>query len=61
MSFQRVEGYVLSGTYRMTVSGEEEILAAGGSYCVPAGVSHAREVVPAGEAAGVSPVGGECL
>lgn len=45
----------------MTVSGEEEILAAGGSYCVPAGVSHAREVVPAGEAAGVSPVDGEYL
>lgn len=46
-------GYVIFGKYRTTVSGEEEILAAS--------VSHAREVVPAGEAVGVSPVDGEYL
>lgn len=54
-------GYVISGKYRVTVSGKEEILAVGGSYCVPAGVPPASEVIQAGEAAGVSPVGGECL
>lgn len=51
-------GYVIFGKYRTTVSGEEEILAAGDSYCVPAGVSQVWEGIQAGE---VSSVRGEYL
>lgn len=42
-------GYVIFGKYRTTVSGEEEILAASDSYCVPASVSQVWEGIQAGE------------
>lgn len=42
-------GYVISGKYRTTVSGEEEILAASDSYCLAAGVSQVEEGIQAGE------------
>lgn len=51
-------GYVISGKYRTTVSGEEEILTAGDSYCLVAGVSQVGEGIQTSE---VSSVRGEYL
>lgn len=42
-------GYVVSGTYRLKVNGQEEVLGLGDSYSIPAGVEHSLEVLEAGE------------
>lgn len=42
-------GYVVSGSYRLRVGGQEEVLGPGDSYSIPAGVEHGIEVLEAGE------------
>jgi quercetin dioxygenase-like cupin family protein len=42
-------GYVISGTYRMTVRDQEYILTAGDTYAVPGNVPHSFEVLEGGE------------
>ncbi|MDD5055479.1 MAG: cupin domain-containing protein [Candidatus Peribacteraceae bacterium] len=42
-------GYVVSGKYRATVGGKDEILGPGDSYAFPGNTEHAFEALEAGQ------------
>jgi quercetin dioxygenase-like cupin family protein len=42
-------GYVVSGSYRLRLDGQDELLGPGDSYSIPADVEHSIEVLEAGE------------
>lgn len=42
-------GYVISGKYKITIAGEENLITVGDSYVIPENVLHSMEVIEAGE------------
>ncbi len=41
-------GYVISGTYRLSIGEDEETINAGDSYSIPGGVEHSYEIIESG-------------
>ncbi|GKZ15716.1 cupin domain-containing protein [Haladaptatus sp. T7] len=42
-------GYVISGTYRLHIGDDDDLIEGGDSYSIPGGVEHSYEIIDSGE------------